>query len=344
MKVATTLGYWSAGPPADAATTIKLADDLGFDSVWTAEAYGSDVLTPLAWWGAGTTRVKLGTAIAQMAARPPTTLAMAAMTLDHLSNGRAVIGIGASNPQVVEGWYGVPYPRPLERTREYIDVMRKVIAREGPVTYEGKHFQLPLRGHSGMGKPLKSTLHPFRTEIPIHLAAEGPKNVALAAEIADGWLPLWLSPKTSGFFQGCLEEGFARPGARHTKETFEVVGGPFSIVVDDDVDAAADWVRPVLALYAGGMGAKDLNFHHNVIARAGWEAECRKIQELYLAGDKQGAIAAVPTAMVEDFAIVGPLSKVKEEIEVWKQTVVTTFSINTLQTQYLPQLAEFVLA
>ncbi|MGW0517408.1 LLM class F420-dependent oxidoreductase [Crossiella sp. NPDC003009] len=343
MKVATTLGYWSAGPPADAGEIVRIADELGFESVWTAEAYGSDVLTPLAWWGSRTSRVKLGTGIAQMSARPPTTLAMAAMTLDHLSNGRAVIGIGASNPQVVEGWYGVPYPRPLERTREYIEIMRKVIAREGPVTYEGRHFQLPLDGGSGMGKALKSTLHPFRKDIPIFLAAEGPKNVALAAEIADGWLPLFLSPKTSDEFRVSLEEGFARPGARHTKDSFEVVGGPYSIIVNDDVEAAADWLRPVIALYAGGMGAKGLNFHHNVIAKAGWHAECERIQDLYLAGDKQAAIAAVPTAMVEDFAIIGPLSKVREEIQRWKETVITTFSINTLQTQYLPQLAEFVL-
>jgi F420-dependent oxidoreductase-like protein len=341
MKVGTTIGYWSSGPPEGAAETFKLADDLGFDSVWTAEAYGSDAWTPLAWWGAGTTRVKLGTGISQMSARPPTSLAMAAMTLDHLTGGRVIVGVGASNPQVVEGWYGQPFPRPLERTREYVAIMRQVFARE-VVEFSGKHYQLPFEGGTGLGKRLKSTLHPYRPDIPIYLGAEGPKNIALAAEIADGWLTLFFSPKMNDFYAEALNNGFAVAGARHRKDTFEVHGGPLTIVVHDNVEEAADLIRPVLALYIGGMGAKGTNFHHDVFVRLGYEAECRQIQDLYLGGDKPAAIAAVPTQLVEDVAIVGPLEKVKEEIEAWKKTVITSFSLNVPQREYLPQLAEFV--
>ena len=343
MKVGTTVGYWSAGPPQGAAEVFTLVDDLGFDSVWTAEAYGSDALTPLAWWGQATSRVRLGTGIAQLSARPPTTLAMAAMTLDHLSGGRVVIGVGVSNPQVVEGWYGEPYPRPLERTREYLDVMRAVIAREGPVTYQGRQYQLPFPGGTGLGKPLKSTLHPLRTEIPIFVAAEGPKNVALAAEIGDGWLPMFFSPRANDFYADALAQGFAVPGARHTADTFEVTGGPLAVVVDDDVERAADHVRPVLALYIGGMGARNVNFHHDVFVRMGYEAVAAKIQNLYLDGDKAGAAAAVPTQLVEDVALVGPLAKIRDDLALWKETVLTTMIITT-DPRHLPTLAEYVLA
>src|SRR5712691_11684601 len=186
MKIATSIGYWSAGPPDGAADVFEAADRLRLDQVWTAEAYGSDAWTPLAWWGSRTSHVHLGTAVSQLSARPPATLAMAAMTMDHLTAGRVIVGVGTSNPQVVEGWYGQPYPRPLERTREYIDILRAIIAREQPVAYDGKHYQLPFAGGTGLGKPLRSILHPYRTEIPIYLGAEGPKDVALAAEIADG--------------------------------------------------------------------------------------------------------------------------------------------------------------
>ncbi len=273
MRIATTVGYWSAGPPPDAAELFAAADRLGFDQVWTAEAYGSDAWTPLAWWGSRTTRIKLGTGISQLSARPPATLAMAAMTMDHLTKGRVIIGVGTSNPQVVEGWYGQPYPRPLERTREYIEILRAVIARDRagqPTT--ARHYQLPLRGGTGLGKPLRSILHPYRPEIPIYLGAEGPKNVALAAEIADGWNLIFFSPRMNDFYAAALAEGFARPGARHTAATFDVVGGPMAIVIDDDLERAADQVRPSLALYIGGMGARGLNFHHEVFVRMGYEA------------------------------------------------------------------------
>ncbi|MFD8497825.1 LLM class F420-dependent oxidoreductase [Amycolatopsis sp. NPDC059657] len=323
MKLGYHLGYWSSGPPADALETIKEAEALGFDSVWTAEGYGSDAFTPLAWWGASTERIKLGTNIVQMSARTPTATAMSALTLDHLSGGRFVLGLGASGPQVVEGWYGQPYPKPLARTREYVEIVRKVIAREEPVTIDGKFFQLPLQGGTGLGKPLKSTVHPLRKEIPIYLAAEGPKNVALSAEICDGWLPLFFSPKTDGFYRAALEEGFARPGVRHAIDDFEVAAS-VPVIVHDDVEAAAGFIKPSLALYIGGMGAKEVNFHHDVFARMGYEDVADKVQELYLAGRKAEATAAIPTSLVEDTALIGPAAKIREELAQWESTVVTT--------------------
>jgi F420-dependent oxidoreductase-like protein len=332
LKLGLNTGYWPSrppGPPPGIEATIAEAERLGFDSMWTAEAYGSDVLTPLAWWGAKTERIRLGTAIVQMSARTPTATAMAAMTMDHLSGGRFILGLGVSGPQVVEGWYGQPYPRPLERTREYVDILRAVIAREGPVVYDGKHYQLPLAGGTGLGKPLRSILHPYRTEIPIYLGAEGPRNVALAAEIADGWLAMFFSPAMNDFYATALAEGFARPGARHTGASFDVVGGPLRVIVDDDVERAADQLRPTLALYIGGMGARGVNYHHEVFARMGYEAHAATIQGHYLAGDKKAAIAAVPTRMVEDVALIGPWAKIADEIQRWQRTVLTTFTVST---------------
>ncbi len=329
MKIATIAGYWSARPPADAPDLFAAADRLRLDQIWTAEAWGSDAWTPLAWYGSRTSHVHLGTAVSQLSARPPATLAMTAMTMDHLTQGRVIIGVGTSNPQVVEGWYGQPYPRPLERTREYIDILRAVIARKEPVTYQGSHYQLPYQGGTGLGKPLKSILHPLRREIPIYLGAEGPKNVALAAEIADGWNTIFFSPAMNDFYATALAEGFARPGARHTAGTFDVVGGPMRIIVDDDIERAADLMRPSLALYIGGMGARTLNFHHEVFARMGYEAEAKVIQDHYLAGDKMAAIAAVPTRLVEDVALIGPWAKIADELQRWRDTVLTTFTVST---------------
>jgi F420-dependent oxidoreductase-like protein len=343
MKIATTVGYWSSGPPAGAPEVFEAAERLRLDQVWTAEAYGSDAWTPLAWWGSRTSHVHLGTAVSQLSARPPATLAMAAMTMDHLTKGRVIVGIGTSNPQVVEGWYGQPYPRPLERTREYIDIMRAIIARAEPVAYDGKHYQLPFPGGTGLGKPLRSILHPYRTEIPIYLGAEGPKNVALAAEIADGWNVIFFSPTMNDFYATALAEGFSRPGARHTSATFDVVGGPMSIIVDDDIERAADRMRPTLALYIGGMGARGVNFHHEVFARMGYEAQAKTIQDLYLAGDKKSAIAAVPTALVEDVALIGPWAKIADELQLWKQTVLTTFSVSS-DPRHMDRIVELLRA
>jgi len=341
MKIAVMAGYWGAGPPPGTADLFDAAERLGIDQVWTAEAYGSDAWTPLAWYGSRTSRVLLGTAVSQLSARPPTTLAMTAMTMDHLTKGRVLLGIGTSNPQVVEGWYGQQYPRPLERTREYIDIVRRVVARGEPVAYDGRHYQLPLRAGTGLGKPMRSILHPYRTEIPIYLGAEGPRNVALTAEIADGWNAIFFSPAMNDFYAAALAEGFARSGARHSSETFDVVGGPLAIIGDDDLERAADRLRPTLALYVGGMGARGLNFHHEVFARMGYEAEAKAIQDAYLAGDKKSAIAAVPTRMVEDVALIGPWAKIADEIQRWKQTVLTTFSVSC-DLRHLPKVAGLV--
>ncbi len=326
MQLAWGMGYWSSGPPADAAEQIATAERLGFDSIWTAEAYGSDALTPLAWWGAATERIGLGTAICQISARTPAATAMAAMTLDHLSGGRFRLGLGASGPQVVEGWYGRPYPKPLARTREYVEIVRRIVARDGPVSFDGEHYQLPYPGGAGLGKPLKSTIHPLRSDIPIYLGAEGPKNVAMTAEIADGWLPLFFSPTDNDFYRDALAEGFARPGARRSFEDFDVAA-VVPVVIDDDVEAAADMIRPMLALYAGGMGAKEANFHLNVFARMGFADACAAIQDHYLNGDKKAAIAAVPTTMVEAVALVGPPAKIADDLAAWEESVVNTLVV-----------------
>lgn len=331
LKLGLHLGYWFAGPTPGAAEAVAAAEDLGFDSVWTAEAYGSDCFTPLAWHGANTAKVRLGTAVCQMSARTPVATAMSALTLDHLTGGRMMLGLGASGPQVVEGWYGQPYPKPLARTREYVSIVRQVLAREAPVEHHGEHYQLPNLGEgtTGLGKPLKSITHPLRADIPILLGAEGPKNVALTAEIADGWLPIFLSPQLDEYYRGCLAEGFARPGARHTSlDTFEIPN-MVNIVIGDDVDACADLVRMHLGFYIGGMGAKEVNFHANVFARMGYGDEVAEIQDLFLDGRKDEAFKRVPLALVEDVAMVGPIDKVREELDQkWRKTAMTTLLAN----------------
>ncbi len=341
IKLAYGVGYWSAGPPAGALEGVLEAERLGFDSVWSAEAYGSDALTPLAWWGAQTERIRLGTGIIQLSARTPTATAMAAITLDHLSGGRFILGLGASGPQVVEGWYGEPYPKPLARTREYVDIVRRVVARAEPLEHHGAFYDIPLQGGAGLGKPLKSTVHPLRTDIPIFLAAEGPKNVALAGEICDGWLPLFFSPKEDAFYRRCLEEGFAAAGEPGKADRFEVVSNVL-IVPGDDAERCADRVRPFLALYAGGMGARGANFHFEVFARMGYEDVATKVQELYLAGKKDEAAAAIPLAMVEDVALVGPPDKIRDELARWRETCITTFNVSGPAAALGP-LAELIL-
>jgi F420-dependent oxidoreductase-like protein len=340
MKLAYNTGYWSAGPPAGATEGIAAADRLGYDSIWTAEAYGSDCFTPLAWWGASTENVKLGTAITQMAARTPAATAMTAITLDHLSGGRMILGLGASGPQVVEGWYGQPYPKPLARTREYIEIVRRIIAREEPLEFQGEHYQLPFPGGAGLGKPLKSTVHPLRTDIPIHLGAEGPKNVALAAEICDGWLPWLFSPQHDAMYRSFLQEGFDRPGARRNWDDFEITCSAI-VVPGDDVEACADVVRPVISLYVGGMGAKSANFHRAVFDRMGYEQQCDVIQELYLSGDKAGATAAVSVEMCEEIALIGPWDKIADDLEPWRESCVTTLNVSG-DPAMLEKIAEVV--
>ena len=340
LKLGLMAGYWTAGPPYGVEEELALAEGLGFDSFWTAEAYGSDALTPLAWWGAKTSTIDLGTSIIQMSARTPAATAMAAMTMDHLTSGRFRLGLGASGPQVVEGWYGQAYPRPLARTREYVDIVRAIIAREDKVTYDGTFYQLPFQGGSGLGKPLKSTIHPLRKEIPIYLGAEGPKNVALAAEICDGWLPFLFSPHQNDFYRSALQEGFDREGARRTAEDFDIAA-VVPVILNENVDAAADFLRPMLSLYIGGMGAKKANFHNDVFVRMGYEEDCEKIQEAYLSGDREAAFRAVPTKLVEEVALVGPPEKIRDDLAAWDESVVKTLLING-PPEIMRMMAEFV--
>jgi F420-dependent oxidoreductase-like protein len=342
MDLGLIIGYWpSSGPPPDAAEQIAAAERLGFRSIWTSEAYGSDCFTPLAWWGSRTERVQLGTAITQISARTPASTAMTAITLDHLSGGRLILGLGVSGPQVVEGWYSQEYAKPLARTREYIDIVRRIVAREEPVSYVGEHYQMPLQGGTGLGKPLKSIVRPLRTDIPIYLGAEGPKNVALAAEICDGWLPMFFSPRSDDFYRSALGEGFARPGARRTADDFEVAC-VVPTIIGDDVEGCADFLRPTLALYIGGMGARDRNFHKDVFARLGYEAECEKIQDAYLDGRKADAAAAVPTSMVEDVYLIGPKDKIRDDLDRWRETCVTTMLVSG-PPPMLEEIADLVL-
>jgi F420-dependent oxidoreductase-like protein len=345
LKLGLNTGFWASGAPSPAALeAVKEAERLGFDSIWTSEAYGCDVLTPLAWWGSQTDKVRLGTAIMQMSARRPTAAAMAAMTMDHLSGGRFILGLGVSGPQVVEGWYGEPFAKPLARTREYVSIVRDAIARQEPVTSGGAHYPLPVNGRegiTGLGKPLKSTLHPLRERIPLCLGAEGPKNIALTAEIADGWLALFYSPHHDAeLYRPFLEEGFARRDRPH--DDFEIHASiPF--VVHDDVEQAADMIRPRLALYFGGMGARSMNFHREVPVRMGYEAEARKIQELYMDGKKDEAAAAVPTRLVEQLALIGPADKIRHDHEAWRESRVTSLLIEPGPPERLRQAAELVL-
>ncbi|MEU8362268.1 LLM class F420-dependent oxidoreductase [Nonomuraea sp. NPDC048882] len=315
MKLGLNLGYWQRNAD-DATESVLAAERLGYDSVWTAEAYGSDVFTPLAWYGARTTRIKLGTSIAQLSARPPVTTAMTAMTLDALTGGRLLLGVGASGPQVVEGWYGQPFARPLARTREYIEIMRKVWRREEPVTSDGPHYPLPLPG--GLGKPLKSITHPLRPDIPVYLGAEGPKNVALAAELGQGWLPLFAFPEKIEQMYGEALSG-ARPG-------FDVAA-MVMVIISDDVKAALDGVKMMLTLYIGGMGAKQRNFHADIIGRMGYAEAAEHIQSLYLAGRKDEAFRAIPDELADGISLVGPPGRIKERLELWHRSPVTSLLV-----------------
>jgi F420-dependent oxidoreductase-like protein len=341
LKLGLSTGYWAGGPPAGIEASIAEAERLGFDSLWTAEAYGSDVLTPLAWWGAKTSRLRLGTAIMQMSARQPAAAAMAAMTMDHLSDGRFILGLGVSGPQVVEGWYGMPFAKPLARTREYVEIVREIWRREGPVVVEGEHYAMGQPGATGLGKALKSSIHPLRADIPIFLAAEGPKNVALSAEIADGWLALFFSPHAEDLYRPRLEEGFSRPGARRSFDDFEVAAS-VPLIVTDDIDAAADMLRPMYALYFGGMGAKGANFHADVPIRMGYEDAVRRIQDLYLEGKKQEAAAEIPTELIEKLALIGPEDKVRHDLEAWRESIATTLLVGG-DPAMLRKAAELVL-
>jgi F420-dependent oxidoreductase-like protein len=336
MKLGLQLGYWSANPPPSLVGLAQEAERLGYDSVWTAEAYGSDALTPLAWIGAQTSKIRLGTGVCQLSARAPTAMAMAAMTLDHLSKGRFILGLGVSGPQVVEGWYGAPFSKPLARTREYIDIIRQVLKREHPVENSGEHYPLPYtaEGAWGLGKPLKSILHPYRENLPIFLGAEGPKNVALTAEIADGWLPLYYSP---------FRQEVYKPSLSNAKPGFEICQGVVVNITDDRERGLAP-VKNMLALYVGGMGAKDRNFHKELISRMGFEAEAQKVQDLFLAGRKQEAAAAVPDKLADEIALIGSKDYIRDRLQAWRETPVTSLLVSARSGAELQTLAELVFA
>jgi F420-dependent oxidoreductase-like protein len=317
LKLGVNVGYWQRNPD-DQTDTVLAAERLGYDSVWTAEAYGSDAFTTLTWYGARTSRIRLGTAIAQMSARTPAATAMHALTLDALSGGRLILGLGASGPQVVEGWYGVPFPKPLARTREYVDIVRKVWRREEPVTGDGPHYPLPYPGGAGLGKPLRSIVHPLRPRIPVYLGAEGPKNVALSAEIADGWLPLFVDPAQ-------IEPIFG-PSLAGRPEGFDIAA-TVTTIVTDDVPGALEFAKIPLAFYIGGMGARQRNFHLDLIGRLGYAEAAADVQELFLAGRRDEAIKAVPDGLADSISLLGPIGRIKERLQLWRDSPVTTLLI-----------------
>jgi F420-dependent oxidoreductase-like protein len=347
VRLGLQLGYWGAQPPSGVAELVAAAEESGFDSLFTAEAWGSDAFTPLAWWGRETSRLRLGTSIVQVSGRTPASIAMHALTLDHLSGGRMVLGMGVSGPQVVEGWYGQPFEKPLARTREVVDIIRQVLAREAPVTSPGPHHPLPYTGPgaTGLGKALKPIVHPLRADLPIWLGAEGPRNVAQTAEIADGWIPLFYTPGSAGMYQSWLDEGFARPGARRSRADFEIAATCHLQVTGEDPaekQAALDAMKPQVALYMGGMGARDANFHKQVFERMGHRAVADEVQRLFLAGRRDDAAALVPDALVDDLHVIGPPGEVREKVAQWEETGVTTLLLSCRTADEVRRIAEVV--
>ena len=342
MRLGLMIGYSGAKfeLPLD---TIQEADRLGYYAVWTAEAYGSDSVTPLAWIGARTEKIHLGTAIMQMPARTPAMTAMTAITLDQLSGGRMLLGLGLSGPQVVEGWHGQPYGKPLGKTREYIRIVRTILARQDALVHNGEHYQIPYQGAdaTGLGKPLKSIIH-GRADLPIYLAAIGPKNVELAAEIADGWLPIFFSPQHYGaVFQESVEAGFAKASGK-SLASFDIAPS-VPVALGPDVDACRNAIKPHLALYIGGMGAKGKNFYYDLVSRYGYDGAADTIQSLFLQGKKLEAAMAVPDALVDDVALCGPKERIAERLSLWRNSPITTLNLMTTDLTTVRTLAELVL-
>jgi F420-dependent oxidoreductase-like protein len=320
LKLGLQLGYWGAMAPGMAHVELaREAEALGFDSVWTAESWGNDAFTPLAWIGAHTSKIRLGTSVAQLSARTPTACAMSVLAMDHMSNGRMILGLGVSGPQVVEGWYGQPYAKPVTRTREYVEIIRKVLARKEPVTYDGEFYQLPYKGEGGwgMGKPLKAITHPLRANVPIFLGAEGPKNIQQTIEIADGWLPLYYSPYHQHVYAEHLKD--MKPG-------FEITAMAM-VSLADNVEEALYPVKAMLGFYIGGMGSKQRNFHKELMARFGYEEEANRIQDLFFEGKRDEAIAVVPNEFADAISLVGPKERLREKIQDWKKSPVTTLNV-----------------
>ncbi|TXS91199.1 LLM class F420-dependent oxidoreductase [Parahaliea aestuarii] len=334
MKLGLQLGYWGAQPPPDFVERAVEAENLGYDSVWTAESWGNDCFTPLAWIGARTSTIRLGTSVAQLSARTPTACAMAALALDHLSGGRMILGLGVSGPQVVEGWYGQPYAKPLTRTREYVDIIRQVLRREAPVTSDGEFYPLPFRGDNawGMGKPLKPITHPLRADLPIFIGAEGPKNVTQTAEIADGWLPLYYSPYRQEVYADQLAGAPAG---------FEI-SSTVMVNINDDLATALYPVKAMLGFYIGGMGSKQRNFHKELMARMGFADEAETIQNLFFEGKRDEAIACVPDAFADEISLCGPKERIREKLQDWEDSPVTSLLIHG-DLQLIRDMAELVL-
>lgn len=322
MRLGLNFGYWGSGP-ADNVAIAREAEKLGYHSLWTAEAYGSDAVTPITWLAAQTERINVGTAIMQMPARTPAMTAMTAATLDLLTGGRFLLGLGMSGPQVVEGWHGVVYGKLLTRTREYVGIVKNVLKREEPNEFHGEYYDIPVAGGTGLGKPLKLIVHPLRPNLPIYLAAIGPKNVALAGELADGWLPVFFSPERMAMFRVWLEEGLARSAGSKTLADLDIAP-TVHVVPGDDVDSCRAEVKPHLALYIGGMGARGKNFYNDLACRYGYEAAARKIQDLYLSGKRNEAIAEVPDELVDEVALCGPRERILERLAIWREAGVTT--------------------
>ena len=323
---------------------VQEADRLGYYAVWAAESYGSDAVTPLAWLGALTENIHLGTAIMQMPGRTPANTAMTAMTLDQLSNGRLLLGLGLSGPQVAEGWHGQPYGKPLGKTREYVEIVRAILRREQPLVHTGAHYTVPYAGPdaTGLGKPLKSILH-GRPEMPIYLAAIGPKNVELAAEIADGWLPIFFSPEHyDDVYRPQIEAGFEKAGGGKSIDGFDIAVS-LPVVVGDDLTACFNQVKPFLALYIGGMGARGKNFYFDLACRYGFEGAAVAVQDNYLAGNRWEAIGAVPDALVDAVALCGPRERIAERLDLWKRSPVTTLNIADPDLMNVRMMAELLL-
>ena len=340
MKLGLGIGYSGSKlrVPID---RIKLAEHLGYDSVWTAEAYGSDAITPLAWIAAQTERIRLGTGIMQLAGRAPAMCAMQAQTVDALAGGgRVIAGLGVSGPQIVEGWYGEPWGKPYWRLRDYIQIMRKVNKREDPVTHDGREYQLPFTGEGalGIGKPLMSIMHTNR-ELPIWMGSGREATVKLTAELCDGWLPMHFVPGRMDHYRPWVEEGFRRAGNGKSWKDFEIQAGG-RVIITDDVKAALDESKPGIALYVGGMGHKDLNFHNEHMVQRGYPDVAERVQELYLAGRKQEAIAAIPDEYVDDAGLYGSVERIEKRWEAWADSGITGFTVNTHQEEAVELMAD----
>ncbi len=322
MKLGVSIGYWGLGlTMADQLDIAQTAESLGYDSVWTAEAYGSDAATVLAWLAAGTMSIKLGSGIFQIPARSPAMTAMTAATIDNLSGGRMLLGLGTSGPQVSEGFHGVRFAKQLQRTREYVEVVRLALSRQ-KIEFHGETIELPLP--DGPGKALKLTIRPVQERIPIYLAVLGPKNVALAGEIADGWLPVFFSPEHTRALRGPLEEGAARAG--RSLDGFRICPS-VNVMISDDVESARNAMRAVLALYVGGMGSREQNFYNRLVASYGFEDAAREVQALYLAGRKTEAMFALPDELIDLVSIVGPRDKAREKIRAFRDAGVDTLIV-----------------